>query len=104
MFSRRGGGADGSCVVTVGAARKAGATVGGAFCDLPGGAVAAADPGTVLGAGAPAGGAGGMAGRPCWPGVGAPADGGAPAGGVVPAAGGAPAGGVVPAAGGAPGG
>src|SRR3954452_19605131 len=56
----RGGGGRG--VVVVGAARKAGATVGVAYCALLGGGVAAAEPGTVLGAAGPAGGAGGRGG------------------------------------------
>ena len=51
----RGGG--GSGATTVGPARKAGVTVGGANCARLGGGVAAAEPGTVLGAAAPAGGA-----------------------------------------------
>src|SRR4051794_40118359 len=92
-FSRRGCGADGSCVVTVGAVRKAGATVGGAFCVLPGGGAAAVVAGTLLGAGAPAGAGGGGA-------IGTAAVGGAPDG--RPARGGAPEGvvGAAPAAGG----
>src|SRR6478736_3506939 len=79
-----GRGACGSGVVVVGAARKAELTVGGAFCALLAGTVAAAEPGTTDGAAAPAGGGAGRAGTPaCGAAGGVPAA-GAPAGGAPP--------------------
>src|SRR5215204_2563788 len=113
-----GGGAAGSGAVTCGACRKAGATVGGAFCARPAGGVVFGAPGTAVGAvgAVPAGGVAppGAVGTPPALGAGLVVGAGVAVGAAAPpgvAVGGAPGrpGGVVgvavgaPALGGAPG-